>query len=360
MNTLAKEKALCKAACELIDFGFVVYPVKSDKHPVLVAWNTTNAIRDHARAQEFFLNDPKASKADGVGIVCGPSGITPVDVDPKNDGDRTFRKLVHEVGYKVFEDCPQVITPSGGLHCWFRKPDGLSKRTHALGANVLGAGIDIPLSLIAPPSWRNDGVYVWRDGSIPDLSRIPAFPDVLLDRMAKERQRARKVAKDAHAIGTRVPGTIPVTERNQTLMRMAYKLRWRHGYAESELRASLIEMNKRCTVPLEESDLRDMARCIANAPAQSVDPSAWLMAWLPDLRTKQEFRVATTLAMLAEFATGPLTPNAELVKKTSGGMLPENYFRTRAGLEERQMFRVHSRKSKAPFIELLMPKAVSD
>jgi hypothetical protein len=35
------------------------------------------------------------------------------------------------------------------------------------------------------------GVYVWRDGTMPDLSRIP---DVLLDLMKKERKKAQSVA----------------------------------------------------------------------------------------------------------------------------------------------------------------------
>ena len=72
-----------------------------------------------------------------------------------------------------------------------------------------------------------------------------------------------------------------------------------------------------------------MARSISYAPAQFVDPSAWLRAWLPELRG-QGLRVATTLAMIAEFAPGPLTPSAKQVEKISGGMLPEHY-RSRPG-----------------------------
>ena len=250
------------------------------------------------------------------------SGITPVDVDPKNGGDTTFRRLVYEFGYKVFEDCPQVISPSGGLHCWFRAPEGLSRKTHALGTHALGLGIDVigpNNGIIAPPSSRKDGSYVWRDGAMPDLSRIPVFPEVLLDRMKKERKKAQAiVGKLATEVG--LPGSIPERERNQTLMRIGYRLRGRFNYTEEELRASLRELNKRCTIPLEDAEIRDMARSISNAPAQFVDPSAWLKAWLPELRG-QGLRVATALAMIAEFAPGPLTPSAEQVKKISG-MLP--------------------------------------
>ena len=88
------KRELCKAACEYIDYGFTVYPLNEQNTPLLFKWNTANAIRDHDRAEEVFLNDPKG-KAHGVGIVCGVSGITPVDVDPKNGGDMTFRRLVY-------------------------------------------------------------------------------------------------------------------------------------------------------------------------------------------------------------------------------------------------------------------------
>ena len=48
----------------------------------------------------------------------------------------------------------------------------------ALGLTSSGQSYGI----IAPPSSRKDGSYVWRDGVMPDLSRIPSFPEVLLDR----------------------------------------------------------------------------------------------------------------------------------------------------------------------------------
>ena len=63
-------RELCKAACEYIDYGLTVYPLNEKNTPLLFKWNTSNAIRDHDRAQEVFLNDPKG-KAHGVGIVCG-------------------------------------------------------------------------------------------------------------------------------------------------------------------------------------------------------------------------------------------------------------------------------------------------
>jgi hypothetical protein len=282
------KRELCKTACEFIKHGLVVYPLDENKKPLLNKWNTVNAIRDYDRAQEFFLNSAKGAKAHGVGIVCGASGITPVDVDPKNGGDTTFRRLVYEVGYKVFEDCPQVVTPSGGLHCWFRMPPGLSRQTHALGTNALGVGIDVMgpnNGIIAPPSSRKDGVYVWRDGTMPDLSRIPEFPEVLLHLMKKERKKAQAVVGKL-ATDVALPGSISVSERNQTLMRYGYKLRWRYSYTEGELRSALRELNKRCTIPLEDTEIRTMARSIANAPAQTVDPSAWLRAWLPELKAR--------------------------------------------------------------------------
>ncbi|MGA9018174.1 MAG: bifunctional DNA primase/polymerase [Candidatus Cybelea sp.] len=350
---------LCKAACEYIDQGFVIYALNENTIPYIKKWNTTNAIRTHDRAQEVFLNDPKG-KAHGVGLVCGLSDITPVDVDPKNGGDVTFRRLVFEVGYKVFEDCPQVISPSGGLHCWFRMPPELSRETHAFGAHALGLGIDVigpNNGIVVPPTTRKDGVYVWRDGTMPDLSSIPVFPEVLLDLMRKEKKKAQAIAgKLVKEFGARLPGQIPAGEANQTLMRIGYRLRGRFNCTEEELRASLRELNKRCTIPLEDAEIQYMARSISNAPAQFVDPSAWLKAWLPELRG-QGLRVAAALAMIAEFAPGPLTPSAEQVKQISG-MLPNNYRSTRKLLAAQGMLKVHGRGDVAPVIDLLMPGGI--
>ena len=99
-----------------------------------------------------------------------------------------------------------------------------------------------------------------------------------------------------------------------------------------------------------------MARSISYAPAQIIDPSGWFKAWLPELRG-QELRIAAALAMIAEFAPGPLTPSAKQVEKISG-MRPEHYFSTRKKLAARGLMKVHNRGTDAPVIDLIMPGGI--
>jgi hypothetical protein len=338
------------AAKDYIANGLAVYPVDENKRALIRRWNNAAAFRDTDRAETYFSAHPDA----GIGIACGAgtTSIVVVDVDPKNGGDTTFRRLVHDVGYGPFEDCPQVITPSGGLHCWFLQP----VKPLATRPGGLGEGVDVighRNGVVAPPSRRSDGNYAWRTGQCPDLTTIPVLPESLIDRITTERRHANAVNRVAHDLGGHLPPLIPVSQRNDVLMRAGYKAHWRHGLSEEELRTLLRELNKRCPAPLGDNEVRDMARSIADKAASTVDPSAWLNSHIPNLKTKQEFRVATTLAMIAEFSVGELTPSAELIKTRSGGMRPENYYRVRADLEERGMIRVHHRGDTAPVIELI-------
>jgi hypothetical protein len=99
-------------------------------------------------ANRYFARDfPHAQ----IGVVCGPSNLAVIDIDPKNSGDVTLRRFVFDLGGAWFDDCPQVITPSGGAHLWFRAPD---RAIHG-GTNALGVGIDVlggPRVIMAPPS----------------------------------------------------------------------------------------------------------------------------------------------------------------------------------------------------------------
>lgn len=295
--------AIVSAALEFINAGLAVYPTSDDKKPLIKGWNNWNAIRTTERAEQYFSEHSNAQ----IGIACGPSGLTVVDVDPKNGGDSTFRNLVFELGYDYFEPCPQVITPSGGLHIWFRQP----LRPIALRANGLGPGIDIigcKNGVLAPPSQRTGFAYTWRDGVFPDLSVMPLFPNVLIERMTQERQSGIATVRRAAPLTNRLPDTIPEHSRNTELMRAGYRARWRFGYNEDELLVLLREINRRCQPSLEDQELRDMSRCIARKAASTVDPMLWLRSRIPDFQSKQEFRVGSALATIADFSIGLKLP----------------------------------------------------
>lgn len=126
-----------------------------------------------------------------IGAACGLSKIVVLDIDPRNGGDDTFDRLVDEVGASCFDACPKVITPSHGLHLWFRAP----ARPIPNGNNRLGPGIDVQgkglngngLGVVLPPSKHQYGEYAWKDGEFPDLSKMPILPEVLIERISSVR-----------------------------------------------------------------------------------------------------------------------------------------------------------------------------
>ncbi len=355
--SLTQKETLCKAACELVENNLVIYPVAADKKPLLYKWNGFNAIRTQDRAQEFFLNDPKANRAAGIGVVCGLSGVVSVNVDTKNAGDITFRRLVHDLGYDMFEDCPQVVTPSLGMHFWFQQPaTPIASRTHGLGQgiDVIGNGGGI----IAPPTERLDGFYTWR--GTPDLKRLPVFPDTLIQRLAEEKKKNRAAARKAEDFGNRLPVTIPEHSRNSILMRAAYRARYHEGYNEDELNVLLSILNKRCSPPLLDGEVKDMVRSVArNSKPKSIDPLDWVRQWNPERLTSRELKVLIAYGQVADGVLGDdLTPCAKIMCQLTG-LRPEKFYDGRSGLEGRGAIYVQGKDRDAPIVRLLPNPAFS-
>jgi hypothetical protein len=92
-----------------------------------------------------------------VAIAAETSRLVILDVDPKNGGDESLRALIEELKIgRLLEETPKVRTGGGGLHYYFRAPDGDSVRC---SAGKLGPGLDIRAAggyVIAPPSVHPD------------------------------------------------------------------------------------------------------------------------------------------------------------------------------------------------------------
>ena len=109
-----------------------------------------------------------------VGIVTGVvSGLAVVDVDPRNDGDRTLDEL--EAGYGPLPDTVVSLTGGGGEHLWFEVGD------RPVPSVVLGDGVELKAEggmVVAPPSRHvSGGTYRWLNGAGPDRHRFAPLPD---------------------------------------------------------------------------------------------------------------------------------------------------------------------------------------
>ncbi len=182
----------------------------------------------------------------GVGIVTGPlSGVLVLDVDGP-EGEAELKKHGHPI-------TPMVRTASGGLHLYFRYP-GRDVRT---GIRV-APGLDVKASggyVVAPPSIGPNGKpYEWIvSPEDAELAEPPAWLMQLLE------ARSGQHKGPAPTVGEQIPSG----ERNKVLTSMAGTMR-RRGMEEAEILAALEVANeRRCSPPLETSEVERIAHSIA-------------------------------------------------------------------------------------------------
>jgi len=325
--------------------NLAIYPVDDKKRALIKRWNYEGALRDPDRIEAIFRQFPDA----GVGIACGPSEHVVIDVDERNGGNESFRKLCAEVGLESFELCPTVRTPSGGFHYHFQAGN---ERIRTM-SHALGPGIDVigyRGGVVAPPSRRAAGAYVWHcEGDWPDTLEAPPLPDAIRSQI-RARTAARRVQRLA---ATTIPPIVEQGERNQTLALVAIRLRTRLGLGRDSMMTALTSVNvERCRPPLSERELTEIVMSAIKYPVAGVDPLSWLDGWLSELTNPTELRVATTLATLADCVIGDLSPNAELMARRCGLAEP-HYYAARKRLEDLKAIVVHRRGRKlAPVIEL--------
>ena len=108
------------AALALASAGIKIFPAGADKRPLLKGWQdaaTCNADQIHT-----WWDRAAALPA----IPCGQNNLVVIDCDRHDggaDGVAAFKSLVAAHG-GVPRQVPLVKTPNGGLHLYFRQPNG--------------------------------------------------------------------------------------------------------------------------------------------------------------------------------------------------------------------------------------------
>lgn len=148
-----------QAAGALARLGLRVFPLwPTTKLPAISAW-PARASDCSARVQEWWTGDYAGY---GVGLATGAaSGVWVLDLDVKKgaDGIGDLRRLIEANGadYRPFTDTWRVVTPSGGVHLYFR----WDERCSADG------GIDNSSKRVAPGvDVRSGGGYVRAPGTV--------------------------------------------------------------------------------------------------------------------------------------------------------------------------------------------------
>ena len=175
-----------------------------------------------------------------IGIPTDGSGLVVIDVDPRNGGDWTLRRLEEQDG--GLPHTPTVMT-GDGRHIWLRH-NGVPVRSTTHG---LGPGVDIKGAggyVVAPPSRHENGQrYEWiTDGP----RRRAVVPDWVIQILAAKRVKGRR-STPPQATGnqptpnlTSILRGVPEGQRDETIFRYACSLRAK-GLSKDEARTLISE-----------------------------------------------------------------------------------------------------------------------
>jgi putative DNA primase/helicase len=174
------------------------------------------------------------------------SGVLVLDVDVKNGqpGAESLKRL--EAEYGRFETM-RVRTPSGGLHLYFKYPDGVQIRNCQLkgypGIEVKGDGgaVTLPGSI-----YSNGAEYVLTEAK--DLTVVLAGMSELM----------KNGHNGDHAAGT--------GNRNVSLTEKAGSMR-RVGMEYEAIRAALMAENEKCDPPLAAAEVESIAKSVSRYDA---------------------------------------------------------------------------------------------
>lgn len=166
-------------ALKYADRGIPVFPVQPDgKAPLgkLAPNGVNDATTDKQQIRDWWRPVPSAN----VGIATGEVFAIDLDVGDGKNGVESWKELTAD---KEVPETTAVMTPSGGVHLYFRTPEDVEI---ANSVSTLGDGVDVRGHggyVIAPPSSRADGEYTFRT----DTKGIASAPFWLLSEVKKAR-----------------------------------------------------------------------------------------------------------------------------------------------------------------------------
>ncbi|WP_253665204.1 bifunctional DNA primase/polymerase [Thermus scotoductus] len=169
---VARPSLAQRAATRYAALGYAVLPLlpgEKRPHPGLVPHGLKDATGDPATLEAWWRACPEA----GVGLLA-PEGVLVLDVDQGEAWEALRRD------FPALEATPRQRTPKGGVHLFFRLPEGvrLSASVRALeGVDLRGMG---RAYVVAWPTRLKDGRgYAWEVPLVPP-EELPLVPQGLL------------------------------------------------------------------------------------------------------------------------------------------------------------------------------------
>ena len=249
------------AAIRYAELGYEVLPVVAGAKNPLTEHGVRDATLDTKTIESWWLRWPNAN----IGVSA--AGLVIIDIDSKDD---VRWPEDEEQACELVESARAIsVTPSGGRHFFFRRPDGVSWRC---SVRKLAANVDVRTDggyVVVPPSKLLAGAYVWLkelDTAKEFLSTPPKWLCDLLDE--REREYTSKINKSAQLDETRV---IEEGTRNDVLFRIGAKLR-SIGFDFEEIYSALSAVNRRrCRPQLDDVEVCRIAESASRYDANAIE-----------------------------------------------------------------------------------------
>jgi len=286
------------AAIRYAELGYEVLPVVAGAKNPLTEHGVRDATFDTKTIESWWTRWPNAN----IGISA--AGLVIIDIDSK--GDVRWPED-EERACELVESARAIsVTPSGGRHFFFRRPDGVSWRC---SVRKLAANVDVRTDggyVVVPPSKLLAGAYVWLkelDTAKEFLSTPPKWLCDLLDE--REREYTSKVNKSTQLDETRV---IEEGTRNDVLFRIGAKLR-SIGFDFEEIHSALSVVNRRrCRPQLDDVEVWRIAESASRYDANAIETA------LVECRYAQIVESEKIEDEIVEFAK----PSEEFVNRAPG------------------------------------------
>lgn len=264
-------------------------------------WATGGATND-----PFELADRFSSGGYNIGVLATSCLI--LDVDAHKEGFASLAALEAAAG--PFPETLKVRTPRGGLHIYFKAPEGVA---FANSVQKLGPGLDVRATngyVVGPGStWDGHGAYSIEH--MPPPGELPEVPAALASRVQAARARqldAQRVTGEVDEAGnvaaavaylrSSAPVAIEGSGGNATTYAVACKLLDLGCSPEKALELLDEVYNERCSPPWEPEELE---RIVSNAaqyrqePIGSKNPEHGFGAIPPELQEKLAAQAAAIL-----------------------------------------------------------------